>query len=43
MKVCNKCGEEFDGRDGENTCCACEKSKARRRVQAPPVAGAPQS
>ncbi len=32
MKVCNVCGCEFDGRDGENTCRACEegRSKARR-------------
>ena len=33
MKVCNVCGEEFAGRDGENTCLSCERearSKAKR-------------
>jgi hypothetical protein len=38
MKVCNVCGSEHDGRDGDNTCAACERdahSKARRaRVKA---------
>ena len=33
MKVCNVCGIEFSGRDGENTCPDCEhnaQSKAKR-------------
>lgn len=33
MKVCEKCGIEINGRDGENTCPDCDKetrSKARR-------------
>ena len=28
MKVCNVCGEEFAGRDGENTCPTCEREVA---------------
>ena len=36
MKVCNRCGEEFAGRDGENICQACgnkpfRKTKLRKR------------
>lgn len=33
MKVCNVCGVEHYGKDGDNTCPACEceeRSKARR-------------
>ena len=33
MKVCNVCGNEFYGVDGENTCATCERearNKARR-------------
>jgi len=41
MKVCNHCGEEFGGRDGENVCDTCEqlmdarkKAKLAKRRQA---------
>lgn len=35
MKVCEKCGVEIDGGDGENFCRDCEdgRKKARRRAQ----------
>lgn len=34
MKVCEICGEEIGGRDGDNTCTSCEAkelTKANRR------------
>lgn len=34
MKVCNKCGVEYEGRDGNNTCPDCEKGKGKRRASA---------
>jgi uncharacterized membrane protein YvbJ len=30
MKVCEKCGEENSGRDGENLCLACRRGKTKR-------------
>ena len=35
MKVCRKCGLEFDGLDGANTCTSCkvQTSKAARARQ----------
>jgi predicted Fe-S protein YdhL (DUF1289 family) len=34
MKVCSKCGAEFDGLDGQNTCDGCKKkSKERAKMQ----------
>ena len=33
MKVCNVCGAEFGGRDGDNTCAVCKReahSKTKR-------------
>lgn len=35
MKVCEKCGIEISGRDGENTCPDCEeKTKRNARARA---------
>lgn len=31
MKVCEKCGVEFGGKDGENRCEACEACDGRRK------------
>lgn len=37
MKVCGNCGEEFDGRDGDNQCRVCEdatgETRRRRRIR----------
>ncbi|MGH9868603.1 MAG: hypothetical protein ACREAA_10640 [Candidatus Polarisedimenticolia bacterium] len=39
MKVCTRCGQESDGRDGENLCRDCERMtdvrqrRATRRVR----------
>jgi hypothetical protein len=34
MKVCRKCGAEFDGLDGQNTCGGCkQKTKERAKMQ----------
>jgi len=30
MKVCEKCGEEICGKDGENFCSDCEQKKKKR-------------
>jgi len=33
MKVCESCGVEIDGRDGENRCQTCDDGrKAKRRL-----------
>jgi uncharacterized Zn finger protein (UPF0148 family) len=34
MKVCEKCGEEIFGKDGENLCANCDgkKKKAKRNA-----------
>jgi DNA-directed RNA polymerase subunit RPC12/RpoP len=34
MKVCGICGEEFDGKDGENVCLPCEAKSLYKRQQA---------
>jgi hypothetical protein len=31
MKVCERCGEEIGGKDGDNLCVECEKTDGRRR------------
>ena len=31
MKVCESCGEEYGGRDGDNVCPACEQANTTRR------------
>jgi len=31
MKFCNRCGEEIDGKDGENHCPSCEEDIANSR------------
>ena len=33
MKFCEKCLEEFDGKDGDNVCEPCETSRTRRNTQ----------
>lgn len=35
MKVCERCGVEIDGGDGENLCASCENGRrnAKRRAQ----------
>ena len=30
MKVCEKCGEEIGGKDGDNLCGDCDQEKKRR-------------
>ena len=32
MKVCNKCHDEFHGRDGNNTCDDCERRTKRNKA-----------
>jgi hypothetical protein len=34
MKVCQVCGNEFDGRDGENTCHSCEREEGNKAKRA---------
>ena len=34
MKVCEVCGNEFDGRDGDNVCSRCEEGSRRKRARA---------
>lgn len=34
MKVCQVCGCEFDGRDGDNTCPQCEGIRGKKRARA---------
>lgn len=45
MKVCEKCGEEIDGKDGENYCLACDEAIAtgkrlKRQTQSQTIASA---
>ena len=34
MKVCEICGNEFDGRDGDNVCRDCEEASKAKKVRA---------
>ena len=34
MKVCNRCGVEISGKDGENFCPACDKVGPRAAIVA---------
>ncbi len=34
MKVCRFCGNEYDGKDGENECRSCEDAGAKKRAAA---------
>lgn len=34
MKVCGKCLNEFDGKDGENNCGKCRRNSKRRSQRA---------
>ena len=33
MKVCEKCGDEIDGKDGENICPSCEQALERGKLR----------